>query len=260
VFLDGRDEVCKGQLAHLNRDPSDSRFENLVWLCLNHHDEYDGRTSQSKGLTSPEVKVYRDQLYARHSEPEHAMSAQRDAEIPPLPPLSDFELVRRKFSRELAFLNGRWEYPLWQIANQPEFFAYKAQNGSDGVCLIERIDLPDRRIVVACMAVAGNPGVSITNAVEEICFQVCERFQIPPHRLIWLEHYDSDGDDEWNMVTFGRTPPDSLFSDPRWTSMTGERWGQLMLRPVRTLAQENGHLRSKLTKLFHWPTEALLNS
>src|SRR5579859_4568332 len=34
VFLLNRDEVCQGQLAHLNRDRSDSRFANLVFLCL----------------------------------------------------------------------------------------------------------------------------------------------------------------------------------------------------------------------------------
>src|SRR5437588_6907976 len=66
VFLDHRDEVRRGQVAHLNHDPSDSRLENLVWLCLEHHDEYDGKTSQSKGFTLDEVREYRDRLYARH--------------------------------------------------------------------------------------------------------------------------------------------------------------------------------------------------
>jgi len=52
-----------GQIAHLDRDPSNAAFENLVWLCLEHHDRYDSVTSQSKGLTADEVAVYRDQLY-----------------------------------------------------------------------------------------------------------------------------------------------------------------------------------------------------
>jgi hypothetical protein len=50
VFLDHRDGVRKGQIAHLNHNPNDHRFENLVWLCLEHHDDYDGRPSQSKGF------------------------------------------------------------------------------------------------------------------------------------------------------------------------------------------------------------------
>lgn len=56
-------EEKKGQIAHVNRDPSDIRLENLVWLCFDHHDEYDTRTSQSKGYTSSELKTYRERLY-----------------------------------------------------------------------------------------------------------------------------------------------------------------------------------------------------
>ena len=67
VFLTDRDDVRKGQIAHLNRDPSDSRFQNLVFLCLEHHDEYDGRASQSKGLTLEEVTEYRDRLYRQNN-------------------------------------------------------------------------------------------------------------------------------------------------------------------------------------------------
>jgi predicted transcriptional regulator len=53
-----------GQLAHLDRDPSNSVSDNLAFLCLPHHDRYDGRTSQSKGFTADEVKVYRSQVYS----------------------------------------------------------------------------------------------------------------------------------------------------------------------------------------------------
>jgi hypothetical protein len=35
----------------------------LAFLCLEHHDEYDGRTRQSKGLQIGEAKVYRQSLY-----------------------------------------------------------------------------------------------------------------------------------------------------------------------------------------------------
>lgn len=52
----------KGQVAHLDRDSSNSARENLVFLCLDHHDQYDSRTSQAKGLTIDEVKQYRSQL------------------------------------------------------------------------------------------------------------------------------------------------------------------------------------------------------
>lgn len=53
-----------GQIAHLDKDRSNNSESNLCWLCLAHHDEFDGRTSQSKGLTRAEVVVYREQVYA----------------------------------------------------------------------------------------------------------------------------------------------------------------------------------------------------
>ena len=59
-----RDDISekKGQIAHLDRDPSNKDPDNLVFLCLEHHDQYDSRPSQSKGFTPEEVKRYRATL------------------------------------------------------------------------------------------------------------------------------------------------------------------------------------------------------
>lgn len=53
----------KGQIAHLDHDRSNDALDNLAWLCLEHHDDYDSRTSQSKSLQIGEVKRYREELY-----------------------------------------------------------------------------------------------------------------------------------------------------------------------------------------------------
>jgi hypothetical protein len=261
VFLNNQDEPRKGQIAHLNRNSSDSRFENLVFLCLEHHDDYDTRTSQSKAFLPDEVREYRDLLYARYREfktpaLEHAIK-EANAEIVPLPDTSQYDVVRQRFPKQLDFTSKPWRFPLWQVANRPEFFAYKAPNGADGVCLIERIDLPDERIVVVCIATAGNPGISITNCVEELCFQVCERFEIPPECLVWLEHYDYFKPAEWMRVTFARRPPNGPFKDPQWTTMTPEMWRELSLRPKERLGIRHGEFESKVTKLFDWPIEGI---
>lgn len=55
-------KIQKGQIAHLDRNPANNDLDNLVFLCLDHHDAYDGRTSQSKGYTIHEVKWYRSVL------------------------------------------------------------------------------------------------------------------------------------------------------------------------------------------------------
>lgn len=53
----------RGQIAHLDQNPNNNDISNLVFLCLEHHDEYDSKTSQSKGLTELEIRTYRNQLY-----------------------------------------------------------------------------------------------------------------------------------------------------------------------------------------------------
>lgn len=59
-----RDETIKrGQLAHVDGDSSNNAPENLAYLCFDHHDEFDSRTSQSKGLLPSEILKYRDELY-----------------------------------------------------------------------------------------------------------------------------------------------------------------------------------------------------
>jgi hypothetical protein len=52
-----------GQLAHIDHNSSNSEVDNLAFLCLEHHDQYDSRPSQSKGLTELELRRYRDSLY-----------------------------------------------------------------------------------------------------------------------------------------------------------------------------------------------------
>lgn len=55
--------IRSGQIAHLDQDNRNSDEDNLAFLCLEHHDQYDSRTSQSKGLRIDEVKSFRDALY-----------------------------------------------------------------------------------------------------------------------------------------------------------------------------------------------------
>jgi hypothetical protein len=54
----------EGQLAHLDRNPSNYAEDNLAFLCLSHHDDYDTKRRQTKNLTEREAKTARDRLYA----------------------------------------------------------------------------------------------------------------------------------------------------------------------------------------------------
>lgn len=54
--------IKKGQIAHLDQDSSNDSLENLVYLCFDHHDEFDSKTSQAKGLTKGEILQYKKML------------------------------------------------------------------------------------------------------------------------------------------------------------------------------------------------------
>lgn len=62
-WLEGKDEVLKGQIAHLDHNNENSAEDNLCFLCFNHHDEYDGSTRLAKGLKESEVRHWRDALH-----------------------------------------------------------------------------------------------------------------------------------------------------------------------------------------------------
>ncbi|MDX2262926.1 MAG: hypothetical protein SFU84_14630 [Gemmatimonadales bacterium] len=61
--LNADQAVKAGQLAHVERDSSRSGVDDLAWLCLPHHDEYDSKRSQSRGFSPKELRAYRDELY-----------------------------------------------------------------------------------------------------------------------------------------------------------------------------------------------------
>ncbi len=61
--LCGDVDVKVGQIAHLDHDNKNNALDNLAFLCLDHHDQYDSRTSQSKGLRENEIKHFRTELY-----------------------------------------------------------------------------------------------------------------------------------------------------------------------------------------------------
>lgn len=66
--LKGDFEIKQGQIVHLDHDPSNAAADNLAWMCFDHHDQYDSKTSQSKGMKIEEVKRYRDTLHTAVAE------------------------------------------------------------------------------------------------------------------------------------------------------------------------------------------------
>jgi hypothetical protein len=60
-----------GQIAHLDQNPSNTIEENLAFMCMPHHSDYDSTTRQHKNFTIAEVKDMRDNLYEAIASKEH---------------------------------------------------------------------------------------------------------------------------------------------------------------------------------------------
>lgn len=251
-FLKQKKNEQKGQIAHLNHNRSNSDFSNLVYLCLNHHDDFDSRTSQSKGYTVKEVEEYRRRLYEElgtTDTPSPTIEIARDSSDSLNVNTNKLKQIAKQFEGKPDFIYKPWKL-LWLNEMEPQLFAYKSSNRFDGICRIERINLSDDYVVIICEQIDGNPGQSITNAVEHIAFQLCDQFNINPHKLILIEHYDTwfCDEDEWNLVKFEKIPPDSAFENPTWHPMTKEDWRKLGFRP----RQRRVKRRSQPTSSIKW--------
>lgn len=70
-YLKGTLKKKHGQIAHLNKERSDHRPDNLAFMCLKHHTIFDSRASQHKNYTLKEVKAARARLYEAIAKGQH---------------------------------------------------------------------------------------------------------------------------------------------------------------------------------------------
>lgn len=100
--LNGDFAEKRGQIAHLDKNPSNAQLDNLAFLCLEHHDLYDSRTSQSKGLTIEEAKYYRSSLHKSIQELRLNKEV-KEASVPkPSPEQTVYYLPRIRTGNELV--------------------------------------------------------------------------------------------------------------------------------------------------------------
>jgi hypothetical protein len=61
--LKGVDVNVDGQIAHLDQDNTNPQPDNLAYLCLECHKNYDRKSNRVLSYTSDEIKSYRDKMY-----------------------------------------------------------------------------------------------------------------------------------------------------------------------------------------------------
>jgi hypothetical protein len=107
-------DVKQGQIAHLDHDNTNYDLDNLAFLCLPHHDQYDGKTSQSKALRESEVKHFRKELYEKIAVEQPDTEAAKLEEKPP----TLFDLFKS-------------EFPVMKVSDNEPVVSIKWADGSE---------------------------------------------------------------------------------------------------------------------------------
>lgn len=105
----------------------------------------------------------------------------------------------------------------------------------EGVCGVSIFQSGPDVAVVALTEIVGNPGMSVTNAIEHVANKAKRAFLpgVAPDQIIWVERYESTGSvlvddgikctETFDLVTF--TIRDGAYVTPSWRSL-GNRDGE----------------------------------
>jgi DNA-binding transcriptional regulator YiaG len=126
-------EKRQGQIAHLDHNASNPKFDNLAWLCFNHHDAYDSKSRQSKNYKISEVKSYRNKLY-------EVISSGKLREDNELITESSYDAgTRIKIIREELGLKTSQFSELLCVESQREYELMEARQNEAPVKIIEQV-------------------------------------------------------------------------------------------------------------------------
>lgn len=139
--IKGDFEQKQGQVAHVDHNSANPDFDNLAFLCLHHHDQYDSQTRQSKGFTIQELKAYRDLLYREVERCRNSPSGM-DAENPNEQMRFDaggrIQAVRKELGIKVSQFVEILKYP-----SQSEFEGIEKRAAESPLFLLQRVhDLP----------------------------------------------------------------------------------------------------------------------
>lgn len=118
-------------------------------------------------------------------------------------------------------------------------------------CWLRTYPRGDRLVAIATdLTYRLSEGASITNAIELVAREICERFQIRPRDLVMVEHYNWRGME--NAPGLGKNAEHFYFVDLRWCGrkrgFESPKWLRLSKDKVEELIG---------TPLSDWYTEAV---
>lgn len=111
-------------------------------------------------------------------------------------------------------------------------FKFKGQWDIDSICGLKIVEKNGKHIVIASEFYDRNPGTSITNFCAPLAMIICEKFEIDPQKMIFIEHTpDQKSKLEIYSATFDLVHFDwdgKELSNPDWERITKEKVDAMM--------------------------------
>ena len=110
------------------------------------------------------------------------------------------------------------------LDNIDTIFEFTGSWGLASKCGLKRLAFKDKDVVVVSELYLENPGTSITQVTTSLANQVCEKLNIEPGNLIYIEHSPemnsklSFYNEEFYKVSFDIL--DSKFTNPSWQMLS----------------------------------------
>ena len=110
------------------------------------------------------------------------------------------------------------------LDNIDTIFEFTGSWGLASKCGLKRFAFKDKDVVVVSELYLDNPGTSITQVTTSLANQICEKFNIEPCNLIYIEHSPemnsklSFYNEEFYKVNFEII--DSKFTNPSWQMLS----------------------------------------
>jgi hypothetical protein len=110
-----------------------------------------------------------------------------------------------------------------QIAD--ERFEFSGLHEFPSECRLRVFEGPGLPLVVIATERPDNPGTSITNAAELLATQVYKWLEYPARGIVFLEHYEKDGEESYAKERFALVSfieLDGQFISPKWQHISKE--------------------------------------
>ena len=115
---------------------------------------------------------------------------------------------------------------------QDKVYNFKGLWDLPSICGLKILKKGDKSIIIATDLYDQNPGTSITEWNTKLAMEICEKFDLNPENIVFIEHTpDKDTKLEFNRETFFQvsfTLENGKFVDPDWNQLTKEEVDKLV--------------------------------